>query len=81
MLHPVSYVCMYGMYGMYGVHIRIYVCNTYACTRPRTNEYAQRVPSPNRYMAVARFCFCKNNKRMIDRYIVVVSSWYLRVSI
>ena len=26
----------------------------------------RRVPSPNRYMAVARFCFCKNNKRTID---------------
>jgi len=25
----------------------------------------RRVPSPNRYMAVARFCFCKNNKRTI----------------
>ena len=23
----------------------------------------RRVPSPNRYMAFARFCFCKNNKR------------------
>jgi len=29
----------------------------------------RRVPSPNRYMAVARFCFCKNNKRTIDRTI------------
>jgi hypothetical protein len=28
----------------------------------------RRVPSPNRYMAVARFCFCKNNKRTIDRF-------------
>ena len=27
----------------------------------------RRVPSPNRYMAVARFCFCKNNKRTIDQ--------------
>jgi hypothetical protein len=27
----------------------------------------RRVPSPNRYMAFAKFCFCKNNKRMIDR--------------
>ena len=27
----------------------------------------RRVPSPNRYMAFARFCFCKNNKRTIDR--------------
>ena len=27
----------------------------------------RRVPSPNRYMAVAKFCFCKNNKRSIDR--------------
>ena len=26
----------------------------------------RRVPSPNRYMAVAKFCFCKNNKRLID---------------
>ena len=25
------------------------------------------VPSPNRYMAFAKFCFCKNNKRTIDR--------------
>ena len=25
----------------------------------------RRVPSPNRYMAFARFCFCKNNKRKI----------------
>jgi hypothetical protein len=24
-----------------------------------------RVPSPNRYMAFAKFCFCKNNKRTI----------------
>ena len=27
----------------------------------------RRVPSPNRYMAFAKFCFCKNNKRTIDR--------------
>ena len=27
--------------------------------------FERRVPSPNRYMAFARFCFCKNNKRMI----------------
>ena len=27
----------------------------------------RRVPSPNRYIAVAKFCFCKNNKRLIDR--------------
>jgi hypothetical protein len=26
----------------------------------------RRVPSPNRYIAVAKFCFCKNNKRLID---------------
>jgi hypothetical protein len=26
---------------------------------------AVRLPSPNRYMAFARFCFCKNNKRTI----------------
>jgi len=25
----------------------------------------KRVPSPNRYIADAKFCFCKNNKRMI----------------
>jgi hypothetical protein len=25
----------------------------------------RRVPSPNRYMAFAKFCFCKNNKRTI----------------
>jgi hypothetical protein len=25
----------------------------------------RRVPSPNRYMALAKFCFCKNNKRTI----------------
>jgi hypothetical protein len=25
----------------------------------------RRVPSPNRYIADAKFCFCKNNKRMI----------------
>jgi len=28
-------------------------------------DLLRRVPSPNRYMAFARFCFCKNNKRMI----------------
>ena len=27
----------------------------------------RRVPSPNRYIAVAKFCFCKNNKRLIER--------------
>jgi hypothetical protein len=32
----------------------------------------RRVPSPNRYMAVARFCFCKNNKRTIDRCFAVL---------
>ena len=26
----------------------------------------RRVPSPNRYISVAKFCFCKNNKRLID---------------
>jgi hypothetical protein len=31
----------------------------------------RRVPSPNRYMAVARFCFCKNNKRTI---IIIIPS-------
>ena len=25
----------------------------------------RRVPIPNRYIAVASFCFCKNNKRTI----------------
>ena len=25
----------------------------------------RRVPSPNRYIADAKLCFCKNNKRMI----------------
>jgi len=25
----------------------------------------RRVPSPNRYIAVASFCFCQNNKRLI----------------
>ena len=29
----------------------------------------RRVPSPNRYIAVAKFCFCKNNKRLIDVFI------------
>jgi hypothetical protein len=29
----------------------------------------RRVPSPNRYMAFAKFCFCKNNKRTIDRHV------------
>ena len=28
----------------------------------------RRVPSPNRYIAVAKFCFCKNNKRLIDTW-------------
>ena len=28
-------------------------------------DLLRRVLSPNRYMAFARFCFCKNNKRMI----------------
>jgi hypothetical protein len=27
----------------------------------------RRVPSPNRYMAFAKFCFCKNNKRTNQR--------------
>jgi len=27
----------------------------------------RRVPSPDRYTVVARFCFCKNNKRTIDQ--------------
>ena len=26
----------------------------------------RRVPSPNRYIAIAKFCFCKNNKRLIE---------------
>jgi hypothetical protein len=25
----------------------------------------RRIPSPNRYIADAKFCFCKNNKRII----------------
>jgi hypothetical protein len=25
----------------------------------------RRVPSPNRYIVDAKFCFCKNNKRII----------------
>jgi hypothetical protein len=29
----------------------------------------RRVPSPNRYMAFAKFCFCKNNKRTIIMYL------------
>ena len=28
----------------------------------------RRVPSPNRYMVVAKFCFCKSNKRLIIDY-------------
>ena len=32
----------------------------------------RRVPSPNRYIAVAKFCFCKNNKRLIDLMAVAV---------
>ncbi len=31
----------------------------------RRGHGERRVPSPNRYMAFARFCFCKNNKRTI----------------
>ena len=37
----------------------------------------RRVPSPNRYMAVARFCFCKNNKRTIDRgHLSIALIWF-----
>jgi hypothetical protein len=39
----------------------------------------RRVPSPNRYMAVARFCFCKNNKRTINRSTqICLSEWCLQ---
>ena len=38
----------------------------------------RRVPSPNRYMAFARFCFCKNNKRMIIRSTVPAMSMMRR---
>ena len=31
----------------------------------------RRVPSPNRYMAFVRFCFCKNNKRTI----IIDTTW------
>ncbi len=31
-----------------------------------THAHILGVPSPNRYIAVAKFCFCKNNKRLID---------------
>ena len=34
----------------------------------------RRVQSPNRYMAFARFCFCKNNKRTI---IMVPCQWVM----
>jgi hypothetical protein len=37
----------------------------------------RRVPSPNRYMAFARFCFCKNNKRTI----IIVSRFVVRVKV
>ena len=47
------------------LYVLAYKCvlcgNTMSAIRER------RVPSPNRYMAFARFCFCKNNKRTIDR--------------
>jgi len=37
-----------------------------SCVRMCFNSSPERrVPSPNRYMAVASFCFCKNNKRSI----------------
>ena len=35
----------------------------------------RRVPSPNRYIAVAKFCFCKNNKRLIDCWLVSADAW------
>ncbi len=45
----------------------------------------RRVPSPNRYMAFAKFCFCKNNKRTIDRSVEeveevdsVMPSWQVK---
>ena len=33
----------------------------------------RRVPIPNRYIADAKFCFCKNNKRIIIRRRIHVS--------
>ena len=35
----------------------------------------RRVPSPNRYIAVAKFCFCKNNKRLIDCKRAIMEAW------
>ena len=32
----------------------------------------RRVPSPNRYTAEAKLCFCKNNKRMIIFFVSVI---------
>ena len=32
----------------------------------------RRVPSPNRYIADAKFCFCKNNKRIIITIILLL---------
>jgi hypothetical protein len=40
----------------------------------------RRVPSPNRYMAFAKFCFCKNNKRTID-HDDQTDTWYRAVEI
>jgi hypothetical protein len=37
----------------------------------------RRVPSPNRYIADAKFCFCKNNKRIIIISRVVVGSEWI----
>jgi len=44
------------------------VCPLHMDTQISQNEdlKMRRVPSPNRYIAVAKFCFCKNNKRLID---------------
>ena len=36
-----------------------------ATKRSKLGYMERRVPSPNRYMAFAKFCFCKNNKRTI----------------
>ena len=34
----------------------------------------RRVPSPNRYIADAKFCFCKNNKRIIIINVNIITS-------
>jgi hypothetical protein len=37
----------------------------------------RRVPSPNRYIADAKFCFCKNNKRIIIKWSAKSRGWVL----